>query len=116
MRRRESPAAIRTLRRATVLSNCLNGKCIRLWARGILRRPAWDTNEMRLAGNAHGPSRRKGMNFGGSAGNRSRTICALVVLTLMLPFVRAASAQSDWKKQWETTVEAGRKEGEVVIY
>jgi ABC-type Fe3+ transport system substrate-binding protein len=56
------------------------------------------------------------MNFGGSAGNRSRTICALVGLTLMLPFVRAASAQSDWKKQWETTVEAGRKEGEVVIY
>ena len=25
-------------------------------------------------------------------------------------------AQSDWKKQWEATIEAGRKEGEVVIY
>ena len=27
-----------------------------------------------------------------------------------------AHAQSDWKKQWEATVDAGRKEGEVVIY
>ena len=27
-----------------------------------------------------------------------------------------AYAQSDWKKQWEATIEAGRKEGEVVIY
>jgi hypothetical protein len=28
----------------------------------------------------------------------------------------AAMAQTDWKKQWEATVDAGRKEGEVVIY
>ena len=27
-----------------------------------------------------------------------------------------AGAQSDWKKQWETAVEAGKKEAEVVIY
>ena len=25
-------------------------------------------------------------------------------------------AQSDWKKQWESTIEAAEKEGEVVIY
>jgi hypothetical protein len=24
-------------------------------------------------------------------------------------------AQSDWKRQWEATVEAGKREGEVVI-
>jgi iron(III) transport system substrate-binding protein len=29
---------------------------------------------------------------------------------------RVVGAQSDWKKQWEATVEAARKEGEVAIY
>ncbi len=28
----------------------------------------------------------------------------------------AVHAQSDWKKQWEQTIEAGKKEGEVAIY
>jgi len=39
----------------------------------------------------------------------------LVVLTLLV-LPRAGSAQSDWKKRWEQTIEAGKKEGEVAIY
>ncbi len=40
-----------------------------------------------------------------------------VLVVLALVVIPAASpAQTDWKKQWEATVEAGRKEGEVVIY
>ena len=46
-----------------------------------------------------------------------RNVCILVSLCLLLGFsAPAASAQSDWKRQWETGIEAGRKEGEVVIY
>ena len=41
---------------------------------------------------------------------------AFVSLCLLLGLSAPAGAQSDWKKQWETTIEAGRKEGEVVIY
>ncbi len=37
-------------------------------------------------------------------------------LCLLLGFSASAGAQSDWKRQWETTVEAAKKEGEVVIY
>ena len=40
----------------------------------------------------------------------------VVSLCLLLSFSTSAGAQSDWKKQWETTIEAGKKEGEVVIY
>src|SRR5262245_39301867 len=43
--------------------------------------------------------------------------CVIVVsLFLLLGFSAPAGAQSDWKKQWETAMEAGKKEGEVVIY
>jgi ABC-type glycerol-3-phosphate transport system substrate-binding protein len=43
--------------------------------------------------------------------------CVIVVsLCLLFSFSAPVGAQSDWKKQWETTIEAGRKEGEVVIY
>ena len=46
-----------------------------------------------------------------------RNVCLLVSLCLLLGFsAPAASAQSDWKRQWETSIEAGRKEGQVVIY
>ena len=46
-----------------------------------------------------------------------RLVAFLVLLNLVLLSRRERrSAQSDWKKQWEATVEAGRKEGEVVIY
>jgi iron(III) transport system substrate-binding protein len=46
-----------------------------------------------------------------------RQIAALVLLNVALLILpQASSAQTDWKKQWEATVEAGRKEGEVVIY
>ena len=37
-------------------------------------------------------------------------------LLLLLGLSAPAVAQSDWKKQWEATIEAGKKEGEVVIY
>ena len=40
----------------------------------------------------------------------------VVSLCLLLSLSTPAGAQSDWKKQWETTIEAGKKEGEVVIY
>jgi len=44
-------------------------------------------------------------------------ICRLVLLNLaLLVLPWASSAQTDWKKRWDATVEAGRKEGEVVIY
>lgn len=53
----------------------------------------------------------------GLSKNAVRQICTLVLLNLaLLVFPQPASAQTDWKKQWEATVEAGRKEGEVVIY
>ena len=38
------------------------------------------------------------------------------VLLLFNGSVGQANGQSDWKKQWEATIEAGKKEGEVVIY
>ena len=53
----------------------------------------------------------------GLSKNVVRKTGALVLLNLALLILpRASSAQSDWKKLWEATVEAGRKEGEVVIY
>ena len=49
--------------------------------------------------------------------NPRRHMKSIVVLVgLLLGVARGAGAQSDWKKQWEATVEAGKKEGEVVIY
>ncbi|HWH79860.1 MAG TPA: hypothetical protein VNT76_20910, partial [Candidatus Binatus sp.] len=43
--------------------------------------------------------------------------CAFLFLLLLIAAPgREATGQSDWKRQWETTVEAGKKEGEVVIY
>ena len=36
------------------------------------------------------------------------------LICLILP--EFAFAQSDWKKQWESTIEAAKKEGEVAIY
>ena len=48
---------------------------------------------------------------------RMRPLIAFSGLTLsFLVLSGISSAQSDWKKQWETTVEAAKKEGEIVIY
>jgi len=49
---------------------------------------------------------------------RSIRCGVFVVLAGCISFsvLTAAHAQSDWKKQWEATIEAGRKDGEVVIY
>ena len=44
----------------------------------------------------------------------SRTVGLLEIICLVLP--ELAAAQSDWKKQWESTIEAAKKEGEVAIY
>jgi ABC-type glycerol-3-phosphate transport system substrate-binding protein len=43
-----------------------------------------------------------------------RYIAVLGFLTYLIP--ATAHAQSDWKKQWEATAEAARKEGEITIY
>ena len=40
----------------------------------------------------------------------------VLVGCISLSALNAALGQSDWKKQWDATIEAGRKEGEVVIY
>ena len=53
----------------------------------------------------------------GLSKNAARKTGALVLLNLaLLVLPWASSAQTDWKKRWDATVEAGRKEGEVVIY
>ena len=47
----------------------------------------------------------------------SHCSCRIVLACcFILNFSALAGAQSAWKAQWETTVEAGKKEGEVVIY
>jgi hypothetical protein len=46
--------------------------------------------------------------------NFGKILVAMGVLSqLLAPLVHA---QSDWKKQWEATIEAGKKEAAVVIY
>ena len=40
----------------------------------------------------------------------------LVALVLFLPPTRAHAAQADWKRDWEQTLAAARKEGQVNIY
>src|SRR5690349_20828391 len=43
-----------------------------------------------------------------------RLIFSAMVLAPLL--ATSAGAQSDWKKSWESTIEAAKKEGEVTIY
>ena len=53
----------------------------------------------------------------GVSQKRSLRFVGSIVATLTAFLIPSASlAQTDWKKQWDATVEAGRKEGEVVIY
>ena len=40
----------------------------------------------------------------------------LVAVLSVVLLVASARAQSDWKKQWESTIQAGKREGEVVVY
>jgi iron(III) transport system substrate-binding protein len=44
------------------------------------------------------------------------TSALCVTLLAFFSLAKPAGAQSDWKRQWESTVEAAKKEGEVVIY
>ena len=60
-----------------------------------------------------GKNGKKTMDEGGRMNIR---LVTFFVLLLIVVSVGGVDAQSDWKKQWEATVEAGRKEGEVVIY
>jgi len=39
-----------------------------------------------------------------------------IVLAALLVFAASASAQSDWSKEWEKTVQAAKKEGQIAIY
>jgi len=52
--------------------------------------------------------------------NRLSKICLVgtidVACLLLYTSAGTAQTQSDWKKQWEMTVEAAKKEGEVAIY
>ena len=43
----------------------------------------------------------------------SRIVLAACAVLLTLA---EASAQSDWKKEWEKTIEAAKKEGQVSVY
>jgi hypothetical protein len=45
-----------------------------------------------------------------------RFVALVVSASTMMVVPPASLAQTDWKKHWDATVEAGRKEGEVVIY
>src|SRR5258705_12874224 len=44
---------------------------------------------------------------------RSRVVLAACAVLLLLA---EAHAQSDWKKEWEKTIEAAKKEGQVNVY
>src|SRR5438874_1700289 len=47
----------------------------------------------------------------------AQPISSIAVLVFLAQLVSVpADAQSDWKRQWEGTVEAAKKEGEVTIY
>ena len=53
----------------------------------------------------------------GVSQKHSLRFVASIVATFTAFLIPSVSlAQTDWKKQWDATVEAGRKEGEVVIY
>jgi iron(III) transport system substrate-binding protein len=41
---------------------------------------------------------------------------SIAIIAYALAAVSAIAAQADWKKDWEQTVEAARKEGQVVVY
>jgi hypothetical protein len=44
-------------------------------------------------------------------------LCTIAMLGFLTHLVSAPThAQSDWKKQWEATVDAAKKESEVTIY
>ena len=43
----------------------------------------------------------------------SRVVLAACAVLLLLAEARA---QSDWKKEWEKTIEAAKKEGQVNVY
>jgi iron(III) transport system substrate-binding protein len=49
-------------------------------------------------------------------GKRSFLVCVGLSFLFLLGLIDSASAQIDWKKEWEKTVEAARKEGEVTVY
>ena len=63
--------------------------------------------------------RGKGMKLKGPGVSQKHSLrfVGSIVATFTAFLIPSASlAQTDWKKQWDATVEAGRKEGEVVIY
>ncbi len=53
----------------------------------------------------------------GSCTGTTSKWCAAIVAALFVAFFAGSSpAQSDWKKEWEKTLAAAKKEGQVVIY
>jgi ABC-type Fe3+ transport system substrate-binding protein len=50
-------------------------------------------------------------------GGRMKIHCAIILFLLLIDAPgREASGQSDWRRRWDATVEAGKKEGEIAIY
>jgi iron(III) transport system substrate-binding protein len=48
---------------------------------------------------------------------RTRILSGILIsFSSLVIFSGIAAPQSDWKRQWETTIEAGKKEGEIAIY
>src|ERR1044072_5294161 len=58
---------------------------------------------------------RAGFNQLHLPGGKSRMSKALATCAVLL-FLAEARAQSDWKKEWEKTIEGAKKEGQVNVY
>lgn len=60
---------------------------------------------------------RRSRPFGGARENemRQKWMCALYAFWLLLSVLPAVDGKADWKQEWEKTVEAANKEGQVVL-
>ncbi len=48
--------------------------------------------------------------------NKCATVAGFLIFSLVLAPLARAQSQSDWKAEWDKTVEAAKKEGRLVIY
>jgi uncharacterized protein YciI len=134
----KSPPPIPTRRRDFASLISMNGRCIRSWARGhSAPRNCRRTGERRAKERRHMKCQMKQSRWRslwtwtlrGSLPNskpetRNRLVMhgrsGIVILAAVVSIVglwhARVEAQADWKKSWETVIQAARKEGEVTIY